>query len=57
MDPGLTQKTGSRLCTSNEQIFKFFGKRADDVPLPDAGKKLEDLKGFGKSDEILNEAI
>ena len=36
-----------------EQIFKFFGKRADDVPLPDAGKKLEDLKGFGKSDEII----
>ena len=36
-----------------EQIFKFFGKRADDVPLPDAGKKLEDLKGFGKSDEIM----
>lgn len=36
-----------------EQIFKFFGKRADDVPLSDAGKKLEDLKGFDKTDEII----
>ena len=36
-----------------EQIFKFFGKRADDVPLPDAGKKLENFKGLGKSDEVI----
>ena len=36
-----------------EQIFKFLGKRADDVTVPDAGRKLEDLKGFGKSDEII----
>ncbi len=36
-----------------EQIFKFLGKRADDVPLPDAGKKLENFKGLGKSDEVI----
>ena len=38
-----------------EQFFKFLGKRADDVPLPDAGKKLENFKGLGgKSDEVIS---
>ena len=37
-----------------EQIFKFFGKRGDDVPLDDAGKTLENFKGLGKSDELIS---
>ncbi len=36
-----------------EQIFKFSGKRADDIPLPDAGKRLEDFKGLGKTDDVI----
>ena len=36
-----------------EQIFKFLGKRTDDVPIPDTGKKLENFKGLGKSDEVI----
>ena len=36
-----------------EQIFKFLGKRGDDVPLDDAGKTLENFKGLGKSDELI----
>lgn len=36
-----------------EQIFKFFGKRADDVPLSDGGNKLENFKGLGKTDEVI----
>ena len=36
-----------------EQIFKFLGKRADDVPLSESGKNLENFKGLGKSDEII----
>ena len=35
-----------------EQIFKFFGKRADDVPLSDAGKKFEDFKSLGKTEDL-----
>ncbi len=35
-----------------EQIFRIFGKRADDVPLSDAGKKFEDFKSLGKSEDL-----
>ena len=35
-----------------EQIFKFLGKRGDDIPVDDAGKILENSKGLGKSDEL-----
>ena len=36
-----------------EHIFKFLGKRGDDVPVDDAGKILENSKGLGKSDELI----
>ena len=36
-----------------EQIFKFLGKRGDDIPVDDAGKILENSKGLGKSDELI----
>ena len=36
-----------------EQIFKFLGKRSDDIPVDDAGKILENSKGLGKSDELI----
>ena len=35
-----------------EQIFKFLGKRSDDVPVDDVGKNFENFKGLGKSDEL-----
>ena len=37
-----------------EQIFKFLGKRSDDVPVDDVGKNFENFKGLGKSDELIN---
>ena len=37
-----------------EQIFKFLGKRGDDIPVDDAGKILENSKGLGKSDELIS---
>ena len=37
-----------------EQIFKFLGKRSDDIPVDDAGKILENSKGLGKSDELIS---
>lgn len=36
-----------------EQIFKFLGKRGDDIPIDDTGKTLENFKGLGKSDELI----
>ena len=36
---------------SFEQMFKFLKKGADEIP--DAGKKMEDLKGIDKSDNVM----
>ena len=52
LTPSKSQAAARPFIELFEQIFKFLGKRGDDIPVDDAGKILENSKGLGKSDEL-----
>ncbi len=54
LTPSNTQAAVKPFVELFEQIFKFLGKRGDDIPIDDAGKTLENFKGLGKSDELIS---
>tara|TARA_B100000902_G_scaffold398196_1_gene464161 strand:- start:406 stop:1239 length:834 start_codon:yes stop_codon:yes gene_type:complete len=57
LTPNHSQAAGRAFIELFEQIFKFLGKRGDDIPIDDAGKTLENFKGLNKSDELINSEL
>lgn len=54
MTPNHSQAAVRPIIEFFEQIFKFLGKRGDDIPIDDVGKNLENFKGLNKSDELID---